>query len=99
MAHLNVNSSPVYTHHPSPGVALIIVNENFQESEPRPAAYKDFQALTDTFTKLGFKIEPLCDGTNEDILTIIKKGNTELKYGFPDNNNQRNDVLVAVIRW
>ena len=98
MAH--ENSSPIYTHHPSrPGVALIIVNENFQEWNPRSAASKDFQALEDTFTRLGFEIESLYDGTDKDILEIVRKGNAELKCGFPDNNNQRKNVLAAVIRW
>ena len=73
------NSSLVYTRYPSPGVALIIVNENFQHWEERRAACKDFQELTDTFRRLGFKIVALYNVTNDEILAVTRRGNAKPK--------------------
>ena len=88
MAHPNVKSSPVYARYESPGVALIIVNENFEEKEkPRSAADKDFQTLMDTFGELGFKIVALYNVTAAEIHAVIKRGNGKLK-GFKDQDSR-----------
>ena len=70
----DVSNSLVYVRHNSPGVALIIVNENFEPSGCRCGADKDFQILTDTFRRLGFKIVALYDVTDKEILAVIRTG-------------------------
>ena len=64
-------ASPHYT---SPGVALIIVNQTFRSLHKRKGALEDFNLLTETFEKLGFKITALFDVTVDEILTAIKTG-------------------------
>ena len=70
----DVSNSLVYVRHNSPGVALIIVNENFEPSGCRCGADKDFQILTDTFRRLGFTIVALYDVTDKEILAVIRTG-------------------------
>ena len=69
------------SHHTSPGLALIIVNQNFKSLDKRKGAYKDFHLLTETFRKLGFKIIALFDVTDTEILAVINTGNM-IKTGY-----------------
>ena len=68
-------ASPLYT---SPGVALIIVNQNFKTEttqRKRKGALEDFRVLKKTFSELGFQIIERFDATDKQILAAVKEGN------------------------
>ena len=78
------------SHYTSPGVALIIVNQNFKSPrKKREGAHEDFRVLTETFRELGFKIIALFDVTDKEILAVIKTGN-KIKREL-QNNPQRDE--------
>ena len=68
------------SNYTSPGVALIIVNQNFTSLSERKGAHEDFRVLTETFKELGFKIIALFNVTDTEILAAIKTGN-KIKTG------------------
>ena len=69
--------SPAYAKQDHPGVALIIVNQEFEESTgwlDREGAAADLESLKTTFENLGFEVMPMRDATDIKILSELKKG-------------------------
>ena len=73
--------SPAYAKQDHPGVALIIVNQEFEKStdlENREGAAADLELLKTTFENLGFEVMSMRDATDIEILSELKKGKWQL---------------------
>ena len=72
---------PTYATRAHPGVCIIIVNQEFEKFTNLPnrdGADTEYKLLKTTFGNLGFKVIPMFDATDTDILRKLEEGKRQL---------------------